>query len=298
MNKINWMTPAVTLFKQDGSLDTAANQALYEHLIAGGVNGIVVMGSSGEFVSLSMEEKQELIRIAAQTIAGRVRFLVGTSCMDYRETIALSNYALDQGADGVMIVPPYYFALNDACVESYFDRVAEAVHGNIFLYNFPDRTGYDVTPQAVLHLVRRHPNIVGYKDTVVEMCHTRELIKTMRSEFPAFEILSGYDDNFAHNILSGGNGNIGALSNLLPELTCAMVKAAREGNMDKVTEYQRSIDQWMDIYGISSNFIGVIKRALQLRGLPVEAVCRVPFVPLSEGEDQALIALMKKMEII
>lgn len=79
MNKINWLTPAMTMFKADGSLDADANTALYEHLIKGGVNGIVIMGSSGEFVSMSMEEKKELIRIAAKAIAGRVRLLVGTS---------------------------------------------------------------------------------------------------------------------------------------------------------------------------------------------------------------------------
>lgn len=298
MNKINWLTPAMTMFKADGSLDADANTALYEHLIKGGVNGIVIMGSSGEFVSMSMEEKKELIRIAAKAIAGRVRLLVGTSCMDYHETIALSNYAIEQGADGVMVIPPYYFALSDDSVEAYFDHVADGVKGNIFLYNFPERTGYDLKPQVALHLARRHSNIVGFKDTITMTGHTRELIGTMRPEFPDFEILSGYDDHFAHNILSGGNGNIGALSNLVPELTTSMVEAMRTQDMAKVMECQRKIDRWMEIYSISSSFIATIKRSLQLIGLPCDPFCRIPFLPLTEEEDAKLQNLMKEMGVL
>ena len=160
MSKISWMTPVVTVFHEDGTLDVEGNKAVYEHLIKGGVDGIVVMGSTGEFFSMPMEQKKELIRVAAETIKGRTRLLVGTSCMDYRETIELGNYAIDQGAEAVMIIPPYYFALSDASVEEYFDKVADGIHGDILIYNFPDRTGYDIKPQVTLNLARPHKDNV------------------------------------------------------------------------------------------------------------------------------------------
>lgn len=298
MNKISWMTPVVTVFHEDGSLDEAGNRAVYEHLIAGGVDGIVVMGSTGEFFAMPTAQKEQLIRLAAQTIRGRARLLVGTSCMECAETIRLGNYAIDQGAEAVMIVPPYYFALSDASVEDYFDRVAEGIHGNILLYNFPERTGYDITPEVTLRLARRHPNIVGFKDTVVPMAHTRELIKTMRPEFPDFEILSGFDDNFVHNVLSGGNGSIGGLSNLIPEVTSALVRAVREKDLDRVAEYQRQIDQWMEIYSIGTPFIPVVKRAMQLRGLPIGDTSTVPFLPVNDQQDARIRALMTRMGLL
>lgn len=298
MSKISWMTPVVTVFHEDGTLDVEGNKAVYEHLIKGGVDGIVVMGSTGEFFSMPMEQKKELIRVAAETIKGRTRLLIGTSCMDYRETIELGNYAIDQGAEAVMIIPPYYFALSDASVEEYFDRVADGIHGNILIYNFPDRTGYDIKPQVTLNLARRHKNIVGFKDTVVPMEHTRELIKTMRPEFPEFEILSGYDDNFVHNVISGGNGSIGGLSNLIPEVTSALAKAVRENDMENIQKYQREIDQWMNIYSIGTPFIPVVKRALQLRGLPISDTSTVPFLPVTKEQEDRIKALMTKMGML
>ena len=197
-----------------------------------------------------------------------------------------------------MIIPPYYFALSDASVEEYFDRVADGIHGNILIYNFPDRTGYDIKPQVTLNLARRHKNIVGFKDTVVPMEHTRELIKTMRPEFPEFEILSGYDDNFVHNVISGGNGSIGGLSNLIPGVTSALAKAVRENDMENIQKYQREIDQWMDIYSIGTPFIPVVKRALQLRGLPISDTSTVPFLPVTKEQEDRIKALMTKMGML
>ena len=130
------------------------------------------------------------------------------------------------------------------------------------------------------------------------MEHTRELIKTMRPEFPEFEILSGYDDNFVHNVISGGNGSIGGLSNLIPEVTSALAKAVRENDMENIQKYQREIDQWMDIYSIGTPFIPVVKRALQLRGLPISDTSTVPFLPVTKEQEDRIKALMTKMGML
>lgn len=296
--KIGFLTPVVTIFDKDGNLDPQGNRNVYEHLIKGGVDGIVVMGSTGEFFTMGMEQKKELIRIAAACIKGRTRLLVGTSCMDYRETVELANFAKAEGADAVMVIAPYYFSLSDASVEDYFDRVAEGTDADIFLYNFPERTGYDITPQVALNLARRHRNIVGYKDTVTEMAHTRELIKTMRPEFPEFEILSGFDDNFVHNALSGGNGSIGGLSNLAPEITSALCKAVREKDADNVIKYQRIIDNMMSLYAVGKPFIPYLKKAMMLRGIEIQDYCTVPFLRANEQETETIRELMKSTGLL
>ena len=221
MKKAMFLTPVVTAFDKEGNLDIPANKRVYEHLISGGVDGLVVMGSTGEFFAMTTCQKKELIDLAVETVNHRVKLLIGTSCMTVEDTVELANYAIDRGADAVMIVSPYYFTLSDASVEYYYDQVAERIHGDIYMYNFPARTGHDISPQVTLRLLRKHKNIVGYKDTVFGMDHTRDLLQMVKYEFPDFVVLSGFDNNFVYNVLSGGSGCIGGLSNLYPELFAA-----------------------------------------------------------------------------
>ena len=106
--KANYITPAVTVFHKDGTINFEETGKVYEHLIKGGVDGILIMGSIGEFFALTMEQKKELIHFAAEKIAHRVRVLAGTTSMVFDEIIELSKYAKEAGTDGVIILPPYY----------------------------------------------------------------------------------------------------------------------------------------------------------------------------------------------
>ena len=124
----------------------------------------------------------------------------------------------------------------------------QEINGPIYIYNFPDNTGYTIAPKTVVKLAKLHSNIVGMKDTISGMDHTRELIKTVKFELPEFEIYSGFDDNFAHNVLSGGNGCIGALSNVVPEVCTAWVRAFRENDLQGIANGQKVIDRLMDLY--------------------------------------------------
>lgn len=272
----NYITPAITPFDENRRLDTEALKGLYDHLISGGVDGILILGSIGEFFAIPVESKKELIRLAVKHINGRTKVLVGTASMDVNETIELSKYACEQGADGVVVISPYYFSLSNESIEEYYDLVAKECPGDLYLYNFPDRTGYDLSPHVTLNLLRKHKNIVGYKDTIPGMDHTRELIKLIKPEFPDFKIYSGFDDNFAHNVISGGDGCIGGLSNLVPELCSAWVKAFKNCDMKLVSEIQKKIDKLMDIYQVGKPFVPYIKKAMELKGIPVRGYCSFP----------------------
>lgn len=298
MKKAGIYTPVVTAFQADGALDIEANKAVFDHLITGGVDGIVVMGSTGEFFSMTDAQKRELIDLAVSYAGGRTKVLIGTSCMRAEETISLANYALEKGADGVMVIGPYYFALSDESVEAYFDEVAQGVKGDIYLYNFPDRTGYDLKPEVTLRLARKHKNIVGYKDTVTQMGHTRKLITTMKKEFPDFVILSGFDENLAHNALCGGDGCIGGLSNLCPEIFCSWVKAVNEKNMEECAKYQQIIDELMALYDIGTPFIPIMKKAMALRGIPIQNYSTKPFLAPTEEQTKQIETLLKKAGLL
>ena len=289
-----YITPAVTPFTPAGSIDERGLEALYEHLIAGGVDGILALGSIGEFFSIPLEEKRRLIALAVRQAAGRVPVIAGTSDMLFDNVVALSEYALAQGADAVIVVSPYYFRLEPEQVEAYYDALARRVSGRIYLYNFPDRTGYSIPADVVRRLAESHPNIVGCKDTIAGLDHTRELIKAVKPIRPDFEIYSGFDDNFAHNVLCGGDGCIAGLSNVAPELCHRWAQAVNAGDWTASAQLKQTIDRLMDIYAVGAPFIPFIKRATALRGVPVDSAVSFPFPAVTPAQDEALRRILTR----
>ena len=287
--KANYITPAVTVFSEDGSINFEEQGKVYEHLIAGGVDGILILGSIGEFFALSMEQKKELIRFAVKTIDHRIRLIAGTTSMIFDEILELSEYADQEGVDGVMVLPPYYFPISEAGMVTYFGKIAEALpQTNLYLYNFPDRTGCDITPDVTVELVEKYENIKGYKDTQAGMDHTRELIRRVKAIRPDFEIYSGFDDNFAHNILAGGDGCIAGLSNVFPRLTSGWAEAFRKEDLKRVQEIQERIDALMQIYQVGKPFVPYIKAAMQEEGILATPKASFPFPEVTE-EDRVRI---------
>lgn len=267
-----YIAPTITLFRQDGTMDFESQEKLFDNLIEKGMDGILVEGSSSEFFAMPMDQRRKMAEFSIEKVNHRVKLIIGTSNMVADEIIDFSNFCLD----AVMILPPYYFHFGAGELLHYYDHLANQIHGNIYIYNFPDNTGYTIPPETVLQLTKLHSNIVGIKDTIPGMDHTRELIKVVKSQVPSFEIYSGYDDNFAHNVLAGGNGCIAALSNVVPEICAAWVRAFRENDMEGVVKGQRAIDRMMDLYAIRSPFLPVMKEAVKLRGLAATSVGTFP----------------------
>ena len=292
-----YLTPAITLFYEDGTLDLESQERLFDHLIAQGIDGILVEGSSSEFFAMPMDQRREMARYAIEKVNHRVRLIIGTSHMVAEEIVAFSNYCLETGADAVMILPPYYFHFDAEALFQYYDRLASRIDGRIYIYNFPDNTGYTIPAETVLDLAKKHSNIVGMKDTISGMDHTRELIKIVKSQIPEFEVFSGFDDNFAHNVLSGGDGCIGALSNVVPELCVAWTKAFRENDMEGVARGQQAIDRLMDLYSIRSPFLPVIKETARLRGFAGTSVCTFPMPNATAGDDVKIRELLSREKI-
>lgn len=293
--KGKYITPSITIFNEDGTIDLEAMKHHFDFLIEGGVDGILILGSIGEFFAISMEEKKKLIQCAAEHIAGRVRLIAGTTSMMKEEIIELSKFAHQAGVDSCIILPPYYFPMSAERIESYFDEIAgELSDQKLLLYNFPDRTGYGIPAQVVQNLVRKHRNIVGYKDTQAGVSHTIELVKMVKSEFPDFEIFAGFDDNYVHNLLVGGNGCIAGLSNIYPGLCHAWVEACEKEDVTKMQEIQRTIDGLMEIYGVGTPFIPYIKAAVNASGREINDACTFPLTAANDAEKEKIAAILKK----
>ncbi|MCL1829828.1 MAG: dihydrodipicolinate synthase family protein [Oscillospiraceae bacterium] len=296
MKKPQYFSPVVTAFNEDRTIDKAANVLIWDRLIEGGVTGIVVMGSTGEFFAMSKQQKLELIELAAEHLKGRTQLFIGTGNMRLEDTVELSNIAFEKGADGVMIISPYYFNLSDESIEDYFSAAAKDINGNIFMYNFPERTSYDLKPSIALSLLRQHSNIIGYKDTVGSMSHTRMLVSTIRTGGSEdFIILSGKDENFAHTLMSGGNGCIGGFSNLYPELCGAWVEAMQNLDMDKASAIQAVMDRINDIAVIGTPGIPIMKKAMILRGVQMKDYCQFPFRSADEKQTQLIQKILDEV---
>lgn len=293
-----WITPAVTAMDENGHIDMEANKRVYDFLIEKGMDGILLLGSIGEFFAIPPEEKKQLIREAVAYIDHRVTVYVGTNEMNLEACVELSNYALDQGADGAMVISPYYFNLPDSAILNFYDTLAERVHGPVLLYNFPDRTGYDLRPDLVYQLVSRHKNIVGIKDTVGTMGHTRALIQKLKKEYPQFVIYSGFDEFFGHNVLCGGDGCIAGLSNFAPEVAAGYAERAREDDLAGMREYQQKVDALMAVYDVAPQFIPVIKKAMELRGMGVGPYCAPPVLPATQEETEKIREILAKAGLL
>lgn len=289
-----YLTPAITLFREDGSLDLESQAKLFDNLIENGIDGILVEGSSSEFFAMPMDQRREMAKFAIEKVAHRVKLIIGTSHMVADEIVNFSNYCLEAGADAVMILPPYYFHFGAEALLQYYDRLASSIQGPIYIYNFPDNTGYTIPPETVLQLARLHSNIVGMKDTISGMDHTRELIKVVKSQIPSFEIYSGFDDNFAHNVLAGGNGCIGALSNVVPEICAAWVKAFQENDLEGIAKGQQTIDRLMDLYTIRSPFLPVVKETARLRGIAATSSGTFPMPNATVEDDARILELLRR----
>ncbi|MDI7238615.1 dihydrodipicolinate synthase family protein [Providencia huaxiensis] len=286
-----YITPVVTIFDDKGRVDTEQNIRVYDSL-KGKVSGFVTMGSTGEFFALNMQSSKTLIDLCGRYPKEEMRVYAGASRLDVQESIELANYAYEKGIDGVMIISPYYFPLDDEGVFRFYSTIAAKTSANIFIYNFPERTGYSVSPDVCLRLADKYPNIIGLKDTIPDTTHTAQVIETVKSRLPHFEVYAGYDNNFAHVVLSGGNGCIGGLSNIVPQFFASWMQAFTQGDLALIAKHQQRVDQLMAIYGVNAPFIPTFKKALQLKGVINSDYCTAPFIGLNNKQVEQLQQLL------
>ena len=288
-------TPTVTIFNDLGEFDFEGNRKVIEYLIEGGVDGLVPLGSTGEFTTLSLSEKKEFIKFYVKTVNERVQVLPGTGCMDYDKTVELSNYALSLGVKGVLIIPPYYYALSQDEGFKYYDKIAENVNGDVYIYNFKARTGFDISPETVLKLAKKNKNIKGMKDSTADIAHTRNVLLKVLPERPDFEIYSGFDDQFIPNVIAGGRGCISAISNIYPKLWSEWVQAVNNNKFDTIQTIGNKIDKLMELYDVQSNFSLLFKKLMVEEGVEINTNTLFPFENIKNDNYEKALMIVKEI---
>ncbi len=280
--------PVSTILDSDGKLDRQGMGKLIDSLIDSDVHGLFFLGSGGEFSQMSEAERKEIAEFSTSYVNGRKPVLIGTGSSNTREVISLSRHAEEIGADGIVVINPYYWPLTEENLFKHYCDIADAVKLPILLYNFPALTGQDLSPEFVHRLATKYPHIVGIKETVDAAGHIREMILKVKHERPDFAVLAGYDDHLFNTLALGGDGIIPASANFAPELTVGIYEAFQSGNYQTAVELHRKLAVLPLMYKLDSPFVGVVKEAIKLRGLDISTAVLPPARLLSEEKKAEL----------
>jgi 4-hydroxy-tetrahydrodipicolinate synthase len=268
---------------RNGQIDEAAFRSLIDEQIEAGVDGIVPCGSTGESATMSHAEHEHLISVAVDHAAGRLKVIAGTGSNNTAEACRLTEYAARAGADGALLISPYYNKPTQKGHVAHYRAVAEAAGIPIIVYNIPGRTGVDITPETIAEMAEV-PGIVGLKQANGSVDHT---LKVRQLAGPDFLILSGDDTMTLAFIAIGGDGVIGVTPNIVPVRYKAMVDAALADNIAEARAINAELLALMQaLMTLETNPIG-IKTAMALSGR-CTAEMRLPLTPMEDANRRRL----------
>ena len=284
-------TAIATPLTKDG-VDYEQFARLIEMQIAGGVDAIVAVGTTGEGSTLTDEEHKEAIRFCVEKVAGRVPVIAGTGSNDTAYAISLTKFACEVGADAMLLVTPYYNKATQKGMEASFRAIADASTKPCILYNVPSRTGCNLLPETVLALAD-HPNIVGIKEASGNISQIAKLAALVGDKM---DIYSGNDDQIVPILSLGGAGVISVLSNIMPAETKKICTDYFEGRCAESLAAQLRLLPLIDALFCEVNPIPV-KAALAAMGYG-ENYLRLPLTPMEPQNEAKLLSLMKAEGII
>src|ERR687889_1708373 len=296
---VEWMrgcaTALVTPFGADGGLDVERMRALVGRQLEGGVRLLVPCGTTGESVTMSAEEREQVIRATIEEArrAG-ARGIAGTGSKNTAHAVEQSREAAAWGADAVLIVAPYYNKPTQEGLFQHFRAVAEAVAGlPVVLYNVPGRTSSNISAETTLRLAREVENVAAVKEASGNLAQIMEIIRR-RPE--GFLVLSG-DDAMTFALLAlGGDGLVSVASNEAPGPMSKMVDAALAGRWDEARELHYRWLPLMDVNFVESS-PGPVKAAMALMGL-VEENLRLPLVPVTEKTRERVREVLSELGLL
>ncbi|WP_287991222.1 4-hydroxy-tetrahydrodipicolinate synthase [Acidiphilium sp.] len=282
----------VTPMHEDGRIDEAALERFIEWQIAEGTNGLVPVGTTGESPTLSHDEHKRVVEITVEVARKRVPVIAGAGSNATREAIGLAKHAESVGADGVLVVTPYYNKPTQDGLLRHFTAVADAIGIPLIIYNIPPRSVIDMSVATMARLAQ-HPNIVGVKDATANL--TRPLHTTAACG-ASFCQLSGEDHTALAFLAAGGVGCISVTANIAPRLCAEMQGAWRAGDLKTAMAIQSRLLPLHDAMFAESN-PAPAKYAASLLGFGSE-FCRLPLAPLAEATKAQMRAAMTGLGLL
>jgi 4-hydroxy-tetrahydrodipicolinate synthase len=286
------MTALATPFR-NGKLDEAAYRALIERQVAGGTSVLLPIGTTGEAVTLTADERAQAVRVAVEAAQGRVPVVAGAGSNSTAETLESVGRVRELGAAGALIVTPYYNKPTQFGLLQHYRAIAKAHPGfPLIAYNVPGRTGVDLLPETVMWLCDI-PEVVALKEATGNMARAVDLMEKCGERIT---LLSGDDFTVLPFIACGGKGVISVSSNVAPRQMADLVAAARAGALDKARELQVQLNPLHKLLFVESNPIPV-KWALHLMGVFGPEI-RLPLTPMSEPQASKLKEELVRLNLV
>lgn len=283
--------PLITPMDENEKLDEAGLRRLLNYVIDGGVHGVFVIGSTGEFYGLEFEDKKRIVEITMEEVAGRVPVFVGASAITTRDGIRLAKMAKSYGADAISVLTPMFINPNERELFDHFQAIAAAADIPNILYNNPDRTGINMSAGLVARLADIE-NVVGVKDTSGDMTLTSEYIRRTMDK-PGFGVMAGKDTMIFPTLCCGGKGCVAGTANVLPKLVVEIYDKFMAGDMAGSRDAQYRLSLFRNAYSLGS-FPVVPKDALNILGINVGHPIR-PIQHMTEENQEKLRKILREL---
>ena len=287
--------PLVTPLADRDKLDHAGTQRLLEHVIDGGVNGIFILGTTGEAPSLSYRLRREFIQLVSEIVAQRVPVFVGVTDTSLVESLRLADFAKEAGVDAVVLSTPYYFPAGQTELIQYIADIVEEISLPLMLYNMPSLTKvwFEID---TLRTLTQHDQIVGVKDSSGDLKYFQQML-ALKELRPDWSMFIGPEHLTAQAIGMGGDGGVNGGANIYPQLFVDLYQAAVEQNHQEIELLTQRVDRLQQIYTVgkyASRFIKATKCALSINGICSDHMAEPfnHFMPLQRAEVDHILARM------
>ncbi len=278
-------TALITPFTENG-VDFASLDALLDDQVKKGVNALVILGTTGEPATMSLDEKKSVIEFTVKKLKGKLPIIVGTGANSTKAAVEMSVLAEKMGADALLVVTPYYNKATQQGLIAHYTAIADAVNLPIICYNVPGRTGVNLLP-ATFAKIAEHKNIAAIKEASGNMEQIEEAIRLSKGKA---DVYSGDDGITVPVMAMGGIGVISVVSNVAPKFTSDMTSAMLAGDIAKAAEMQLKMLPFVKALFSEVNPIPV-KKAAQLKGL-CNGILRLPLTEMTEENTRKLVELL------
>ncbi|HTN62975.1 MAG TPA: 4-hydroxy-tetrahydrodipicolinate synthase [Devosia sp.] len=285
------LTVLITPFAEGGGkVDAPALRQLVNWQIDQGIDGLIPLGSTGEFLSVSREERQEIVETCVSASAGRVPVYIGTGAEVTADAVELSCEAETMGADGVLIIPPFYSSPTDDELFAHYRKIGEAISIPMMLYNNPATANVDMLPPLVARLSRIDA-VQSIKESTLDVTRVRDIIELAGDRIDVFAGILGYESFWL-----GAVGWVSVCSNLLPKESAALFALSDRQDRDSALELYRRILPIVRWVG-GHRYVSATKAGLDLMGMPV-GIPREPRLPLPDEERMELAATLQHLGLV
>lgn len=288
--------PLVTPLLDNDTLDIAGLEKLIEHVIAGGVHGVFILGTTGEFAGLSYKIRHELIEYTCKLVNKRVPVLVGISDSAFIESLKLANTAAEFGADAVVLAPPYYYTAGQPELLEYLKRIMDQMPLPLFIYNIPVHTKVVFTPETVKAAAGIN-GIIGIKDSSENLAYLNA-VRYLLKNIDNFSFMVGPEELLSEFVLMGGHGGINGGANMFPKLYVNLYNAALNRDFEKTFLLQEKVMQIStSVYKVGhfgSSYMKGLKCALSLMGICNDFMTE-PFRKFKEPERKKIQYILEEI---